>query len=185
MPSPATVSASELQDPHEGAPLFLDVRTPVEFGISHVPGSINAPLALIEKHTRQIGQLLPRDTVVICRSGARSTRAAELLASAGMTSATVLTGGIDAWRDAGRTVRTGHERWDLERQVRLTAGSLVLAGLLTSTVAPRATWFSGAVGAGLVFAAVSNTCAMGQLLSALPHNQRDHVHLADVTRRLA
>ena len=52
-------------------------------------------------------------------------------------------------------------------------------------MAPRATWFSGVVGAGLVFAAVSNTYAMGQLLSALPHNQRDHVHLADVTRRLA
>lgn len=43
MSSPAAVSASELQDPHEGAPLFLDVRTPVEFGISHIPGSVNAP----------------------------------------------------------------------------------------------------------------------------------------------
>ncbi|WP_367402061.1 rhodanese-like domain-containing protein [Kocuria marina] len=50
--------------------------------------------------------------MVICRSGARSTRAAELLASAGMTSATVLTGGIDAWRDAGRTVRTGAGIWN-------------------------------------------------------------------------
>ncbi|MEX5267749.1 DUF2892 domain-containing protein [Kocuria sp. CPCC 204721] len=86
---------------------------------------------------------------------------------------------------ARRRTHGAHRCWDLERQVRLTAGSLVLAGLLTGTVAPRATWFSGAVGAGLVFAAVSNTCAMGQLLSALPHNQRDHVHLADVTRRLA
>ncbi|MFJ4761426.1 rhodanese-like domain-containing protein [Kocuria marina] len=84
----------------------------MEFGISHIPGSVNAPLALTEKHTRQIGQLLPRDTVVICRSGARSTRAAELLASVGMTSATVLTGGIDAWRDAGRTVRTGAGIWN-------------------------------------------------------------------------
>ena len=84
----------------------------MEFGISHIPGSVNAPLALTEKHTRQIGQLLPRDTVVICRPGARSTRAAELLASAGMTSATVLTGGIDAWRDAGRTVRTGAGIWN-------------------------------------------------------------------------
>lgn len=183
--APTTVSAPELQDPSETGPLFLDVRTPVEFTISRIPGSVNVPLALLEKHPGEIAPLLPRDTVVICRSGARSTRTAELLAGEGMTSATVLTGGINAWREAGRTVQAGREHWDLERQVRLVAGSLVLSGVLASTVAPRAKWFSAAIGGGLVFAAVSNTCAMGQLLSALPYNQRDQVSLEDVKRRLA
>ena len=51
MSSPATVSASELQDPHEGALLFLDVRAPVEFGISHIPGSVNAPPWLSPRST--------------------------------------------------------------------------------------------------------------------------------------
>ena len=185
MSSPATTSATELQDPRKDGPLFLDVRTPVEFGISHIPGSVNVPLGLLEKHTGQIAQKLPRDTVVICRSGARSTRAAQLLAGEQRTGDVVLTGGIEAWRTAGRTGRDGGERWDLERQVRLAAGSLVLSGILASTVVPRAKWFSGAIGAGLVFAAVSNTCAMGRALSALPYNQRDQVTLEDVLRRLS
>ncbi|WP_019310297.1 rhodanese-like domain-containing protein [Kocuria rhizophila] len=185
MSAPTTVSAPELQDPSETGPLFLDVRTPVEFTISRIPGSVNVPLALIEKHTREISRLLPRDTVVVCRSGARSAQAAELLAAEGVTSPAVLTGGIDAWRESGRTVQAGREHWDLERQVRLTAGSLVLSGVLASTVVPRAKWFAAAIGGGLVFAAVSNTCAMGQLLSALPYNQRDQVTLEDVRRRLA
>lgn len=185
MPTPTTVSAPELQDPTESGPLFLDVRTPVEHTIAHIPGAVNVPLALIEKHAEDIAPLLPRETVVVCRSGARATRAAELLAGEGRAGDVVLTGGMDAWRAAGRTVRAGREHWDLERQVRLAAGSLVLTGILASTVAPRAKWFSAAIGSGLVFAAVSNTCAMGQLLSTLPYNQREHVTLADVKKRLA
>lgn len=60
----------------------------------------------------------------------------------------------------------------LERQVRLVAGSLVVGGVLGSVRYPPTRFFSGAVGGGLVFAAVTNTCAMANVLSRLPYNRR-------------
>jgi len=59
----------------------------------------------------------------------------------------------------------------MERQVRLAAGSLVLAGILASLRWPGARLLPGAVGAGLTFAALSNTCAMSRVLLKLPYNQ--------------
>jgi hypothetical protein len=48
----------------------------------------------------------------------------------------------------------------------------VVTGIAASTVVPRATWLAGLVGSGLVFAAVTNTCAMGMALAKMPWNQR-------------
>ncbi|MFC7571410.1 DUF2892 domain-containing protein [Klenkia terrae] len=76
------------------------------------------------------------------------------------------------WEKTGGTVNRGRQSWELERQVRLAAGSLVVAGIVGSTVAPKAKWLSGFVGGGLVFAAVSNTCAMGMALAKMPWNKR-------------
>lgn len=71
----------------------------------------------------------------------------------------------------GGAVVRGQERWGLERQVRLVAGSIALTGVLASTRVPAAKWAAGFVGGGLAFAAVSNTCAMGNVLSRLPYNR--------------
>jgi len=60
----------------------------------------------------------------------------------------------------------------------------VLSGVLASTVAPRAKWVSGAVGAGLTFAALSNTCAMGMLLTKLPYNRAANCDVDRVVRDL-
>ncbi|MEN9247837.1 MAG: DUF2892 domain-containing protein, partial [Gloeomargarita sp. GMQP_bins_69] len=61
----------------------------------------------------------------------------------------------------------------LFRQVQIVAGSLVLLGtILGATVSPWFLLLSGFVGAGLVFAGVTNTCALGMLLAKLPYNQR-------------
>ncbi|CCG02570.1 YgaP family membrane protein [Blastococcus saxobsidens] len=72
----------------------------------------------------------------------------------------------------GGALNRGRQVWDLERQVRFAAGSLVLTGILGSLVAPRAKWLSGLVGGGLVFAAATNTCAMGMALARMPWNRR-------------
>ncbi|TXS60318.1 DUF2892 domain-containing protein, partial [Streptomyces sp. sk2.1] len=61
--------------------------------------------------------------------------------------------------------------WPMERQVRLAAGSLVVAGLLAGARFPAARWISAGVGSGLVFSAVTNTCGMAAVLSRLPHNR--------------
>jgi hypothetical protein len=56
--------------------------------------------------------------------------------------------------------------------VQITAGSLVLLGLILSTmVAPAWILLSWFVGAGLVFAGVSGFCGMARLLAVMPWNR--------------
>ena len=57
------------------------------------------------------------------------------------------------------------------RQVQIVAGSLAFAGaLLAWLVSPWFIALSGFVGAGLVFAGVTDTCMMAMLLAKLPYN---------------
>ena len=60
----------------------------------------------------------------------------------------------------------------LERQVRIAAGSLVLLGVaLGLLVHPAFIGLAAFVGAGLVFAGVTDWCGMGLLLARMPWNQ--------------
>ena len=149
---------------------LLDVRTPAEYESLHIPGSVNVPLDQIDG---QIDALAghPGTVVVVCRSGARAAQAQAKLLAAGATDIVVLDGGVMAWDGAGHPVNRGAQRWDLERQVRLVAGGLVLAFTVVSVFFPTARFLAGAVGAGLTFAALTNTCAMGNLLAKLPYNR--------------
>jgi len=153
------------------APRILDVRTPGEFETGHIPGSYNVPLDLLREHRAELLAHLDDDVVLVCRSGARATQAEQSLAQAGLPNLKVLDGGILAWQEAGAPVNRGKPRWDLERQVRLVAGSIVFAAVLLSVPVPGAQWIAAAIGGGLAVAAVTNTCAMGMLLSKLPYNR--------------
>ncbi|MFF8812498.1 rhodanese-like domain-containing protein [Streptomyces pactum] len=153
------------------APRLLDVRTPAEFRTAHIPGSYNVPLATLSEHRAELRDHLDEDVVLICRSGARAAQAGQALAGAGLPGLRVLDGGMVAWEEAGAPVNRGPERWDMERQVRLVAGSVVLASGLVGVLVPGVHLIGTAVGAGLTYAALSNTCAMGVLLSKLPYNR--------------
>ena len=85
----------------------------------------------------------------------------------------VLTGGMNAWEQSGAPVNRREDRWDLERQVRLVAGGLVATGVLTSTVAPKAKWLAGGIGAGLLYSGLSDSCAMAKVLDKMPWNRVD------------
>lgn len=168
-----TVSAAALRERLErsDAPRLLDVRTPAEFETAHIPGAYNVPLETLKEHREDIANHLDEDVLLVCRSGQRAAQAGQALAGVGLPNVRVLEGGMQAWDKVGGPVRRGRQRWDLERQVRLAAGSLVAGSVLASTVAPRLKWLAGGVGAGLGIAAVSNTCAMGAVLSRLPYNR--------------
>ncbi|RKN50298.1 rhodanese-like domain-containing protein [Micromonospora endolithica] len=172
-PTPATLDAATLRELIDSgqAPRVLDVRTPAEFETAHIPGSYNVPLDLLKEHRAELRDHLDEDVVLVCRSGVRATQAEQTLAQTGLPHLKVLTGGIVAWQGAGAPVNTGRPRWELERQVRLVAGSIVLLSILASVVVPGAKWVAAFIGAGLTFAAVTNTCAMGMLLSKLPYNR--------------
>ncbi|SCL71118.1 Rhodanese-related sulfurtransferase [Micromonospora citrea] len=171
--SPATLDAATLRELIDTgrAPRLLDVRTPGEFETSHIPGSYNVPLDLLKEHREELLRHLDEDVVLICRSGARATQAEQTLAGAGLPNLKVLKGGIMAWQAAHAPISQGRPRWDLERQVRLVAGSIVLVSILASVFVPGLKWVAAFIGAGLTFAALTNTCAMGMLLGKLPYNR--------------
>ena len=173
MTAPATIDSHNLNQMLGSAtpPRVLDVRTPGEFETAHIAGAYNVPLDLLREHRDEIVEHLDEDVVLVCRSGQRATQAEETLRNAGLTNVHILDGGIIAWEANGFAVNLGTQRWDLERQVRLVAGSIVLTSILGSVAAPRLKWVAGAIGGGLTFAALSNTCAMGMLLSKLPYNR--------------
>jgi rhodanese-related sulfurtransferase len=155
------------------APRVVDVRTAAEFETSHIAGSYNVPLDVLDQHSPEVAQRLDQDhdVVLVCRSGQRSTKAQALLRNAGLTSGRVLEKGITDWEGQGFAVDRGAQRWDLERQVRLVAGSVVLSSVLGSIAVPRLKWVAAGISAGLSYAAISNTCAMGTALSKLPYNR--------------
>lgn len=148
----------------------LDVRTPGEFAEKHLPGSDLHPL-----HDLDAGQIAERAqgraVCVICHSGARAAKAAARLGEAGLA-VTVLQGGVAAWEQAGLPLNRGEGGLSLERQVRIAAGILVLLGVLGSLLLhPAAIVLSGFVGAGLIFAGITDWCGMGLLLARMPWNR--------------
>jgi rhodanese-related sulfurtransferase len=174
----AAISSTELRELLESTeplkPLrILDVRTPAEFETAHIRGSHNVPLDVLDKHGSEVVQQLDQDddVVLVCKSGQRSAQAAALLHNAGLAGGRVLDKGITDWEGRGFGVDRGVERWDLERQVRLLAGSLVVASIVGSTAVPRLKWLAAAVGSGLAYAAITNTCAMATALAKLPYNR--------------
>jgi rhodanese-related sulfurtransferase len=171
--TPAMIDAPALRGLLYSAvpPRMLDVRTPGEFETAHIAGAYNVPLDLLREHREEIIGHLDEDVVLVCQSGQRAAQADEALRGAGLTNVHVLDGGIAAWIDKGLAVNRGAQRWSLERQVRLAAGLIVAVSILASIVVPGLKWVAFAIGAGLSFAAVTNTCAMGMLFARLPYNR--------------
>jgi rhodanese-related sulfurtransferase len=169
-----TLSPVELQKILSESPnaTVIDVRTPVEFAEVHVPQAKSIPLD--ELNTETVLRDKTQPVYLLCRSGQRATKAAEKLAKANYSQPMVIEGGTLAWIDAGLPVTRGTTKViSLERQVRIAAGSLVFIGVLLGWFVNR--WFfglSGFIGAGLVFAGITDFCGMGLLLAKAPWNRK-------------
>ncbi len=181
-----TIDAATLRSRlEEDAPRILDVRTPAEFESAHIPGSYNVPLDLLREHRDELARHIDEDVVLVCRSGGRATQAEQALGQVGLPGLRVLEGGMVGWEKADGPVNRGRQTWDLERQVRLVAGSIVVAGVTGSTVKPGLKWVAGAIGTGLTVAALTNTCALGAALAKMPWNRaRTEVDVRKVMRAL-
>lgn len=184
----AAITSTELHERISSAapPRILDVRTAAEFETAHIDGSVNVPLDLLRDHgSRVAGQLDDsRELVLVCRSGQRATQAQQLLRRQGVDRGSVLENGIAQWEALGFDVRRGQQRWELERQVRLVAGSIVLSAVVGSVAVPKLKWVAAAIGGGLTYAALSDTCAMGTALSKLPYNRGPSTDPETVLSRL-
>lgn len=153
----------------------IDVRTPGEYATGHLPGALNIPLDRLGRALPAIEEAAGRGGILlVCASGARSAKACRTLAEQGVAAAT-LTGGTSAWADRGhelhRPETASRATWSMERQVRFTAGAVVLTGLGLGLLHPAWQLVSAGIAGGLVFSALTNTCGMAALLARLPHNR--------------
>lgn len=153
---------------------LIDVRTPAEFAGQHALGAKLVPLNQLDAAAflrERNGARKP--LYILCQGGTRATMAAEKLAAAGCADAVVVEGGTNAWAAAGLPCEsTGRAVMSLERQVRIAAGAFVLVGVLLGWfVHPYFVGLAAFVGAGLVFAGITDFCGMGLLLAKMPWNQ--------------
>ena len=149
---------------------LIDVRTPAEFGSVHAEGAVNHPMESLDVERLLFGK--EDEIQVICQSGGRSMKVCQKLEAAGYSNVVNVEGGTSAWQASGLPVVEGKKMMSLERQVRIAAGSLIVIGAaIGQFVHPGGFGLSAFVGAGLVFAGVTDTCGMGMLIAKMPWNR--------------
>jgi len=148
---------------------LIDVRERDEHLRERIAGARCVPVSTLPREIETEGD----DIIFHCRSGARTQAHAAHLAASIPGKAYVLEGGLDAWKKAGLDVeRTSKAPLEIMRQVQMTAGGLVMLGILLGfTVAPGFFGLAAFVGAGLFFAGASGWCGMAKLLAVMPWNR--------------
>lgn len=172
---PATISATETKRWVEagGAPSVIDVRMAPEYETAHIPGSRLITLDQIKDRVDEV-RATPAPRLILCRSGKRAGMAAEMLKQLDVGGVAVIEGGILAYADAGGETAKLRERMSIERQVRIGAGGISLVGVaLAAFVSPWFLVIPAFIGAGQVFAGVTDWCGMGLMLAKMPWNRAD------------
>ena len=171
----ATINPQQLAELCKSGKIdLIDVRTPVEFRELHIEQARNVPLDRVDPAAVAQARNGDKDKplYLICRSGSRGRQACEKFLSAGYTNVVNIEGGTLACVEAGLPIVRGKKAISLERQVRIAAGSLVLVGVMLGwLVHPALYGLSAFIGAGLVFAGITDTCGMGLMLARMPWNQ--------------
>ena len=172
------ITVNDLKVKHENNSSLelIDVRTPGEYATAHIGFAENFPLDQLDARVVAAARTSPGQPLyVICKMGGRSAKACQRLIDAGIENVINVTGGTDAWIQSGYEVaRTGRKVIALDRQVRIAAGALVVTGIVLAAVL-EPVWIglaiAGAIGSGLVFSGLTNTCGMGAVLSKMPWNK--------------
>ncbi|CAN7632393.1 MULTISPECIES: rhodanese-like domain-containing protein [Pseudomonas] len=172
------IDAPRFAELHQrGAARFLiDVRSPAEYRAGHIAGAHNEPLGNLDpvrlaERLRGEGLNSGDELYLICQKGQRARQAAERL-SALLPGVQVIEGGTDACLACGMPREGSGGGLELQRQVQISAGSLVLLGVVLGTwVHPGWYLLSGFVGAGLTFAGLSGTCGLALVLARMPWNR--------------
>ena len=155
-----------------GGAMLVDIRAADEYARERIPEARNFPLSVIGATgltTHGAGRV-----IFHCKVGARTEANAARLDAAANGAAYILEGGLDAWKRAGLPVLSDRKQpLELMRQVQIVAGALVLLGVvLGATVLPSFYGLAAFVGAGLMFAGITGTCAMASVLRRMPWNRR-------------
>ena len=170
------ISPHELEELYgDGATIDLvDVRTPVEFRELHIDFAENIPLDQLDPFAVMESRdgTDDRPLYVVCHAGGRGEKACDMFHRAGFDNVVNVNGGTSACVQTALPMARGKKAISLERQVRIAAGTLVLLGaVLGWLVHPSFVGLSAFVGAGLIFAGITDTCGMGMLLAKMPWNR--------------
>ena len=154
-----------------GGAVLVDIREADEHARSRIAQARHEPLSKLGAIDAGAGTPA---VIFHCKSGGRTAANVERLTSSTDCEAFILDGGIEAWKSAGLPVIEDKKQpIEMMRQVQIVAGSMVVTGaVLGALVHPGFYALSGFVGAGLVFAGVSGTCMMANLLALAPWNRR-------------
>ena len=172
----ASISPKELHErQQQGVDVeLIDVRTPLEYREVHATFARNIPLDTLDPKSilQQSTSSERQPLYVICKSGSRGARAAQMFVDAGHGHVVNVDGGTEAWASAGLPVTRGKKAISLDRQVRITAGTLVFISALAGMFV-HSYWagIAAAVGAGLAMAGVFDSCMLGMMLAKMPWNQ--------------
>ncbi len=158
----------------EDAIELLDVRTPGEHAAAHVPGARLLPLADLDAafFLRERGAV-EKPIYVLCQTTRRARKAIKKFQRAGLDNCVLVTGGTQAWMEAGLPVNRGESKvLPLMRQVQIAVGSLAAVGAaLALTVNPIFAILPLLIGCGLVFAGITGICGLALLLARMPWNR--------------
>lgn len=177
MPTVQTISPAALKELYDRNPeiTVLDVRTPAEFQSIRASFAKSTPIEILNLKTLvKTGPISSGDTIYLfCAGGTRANMAAEKFIREGFENVYVIEGGLNAWVAAGfPVIRQGRKVISVERQVRITAGSLIVLGVILGfKVNPAFFGLSAFVGCGLIFAGITDTCGMALVLARMPWNQ--------------
>jgi rhodanese-related sulfurtransferase len=155
-----------------GAATLIDIRETDEYAREHIDGAVSLPLSRLEQGRLSVEA--HGDVVFHCKSGMRTNANCASLAAHVEGEAFMLEGGLDGWRRAGLPVSTdARAPLELNRQVQIAVGALILLGVLLTVLVNRAFVALPAMfGAGLLFAGLSGWCGMGRLIAMAPWNKR-------------
>ncbi len=151
---------------------LVDVREYAEFAGGRISGAKLLPLGDLENRQSELDHTKP--IYVMCRTGRRSGEAQRKLKALGFTNVVNIAGGFEAWKNEELPFERDEKApWALERQVRFTAGLLILLGVvLALAVHPYFIAISAFVGAGLTFAGATDWCGMAMILAKMPWNRK-------------
>ena len=151
--------------------VVIDIREKDEYAREHIKGAISLPLSQLDKTPITIDA--HQKAVFHCRSGMRTDENCARLAAHATGDAFILEGGLNEWKKAGLPLAVNKSApLEINRQVQITAGTLILLGVLLGfLVHPALFAISAFVGAGLTFAGISGWCGMALLLNAMPWNR--------------
>ena len=157
----------------DGSAILIDIRDPNEFAREHIRGARLVPLNSLDTHDFDQDRARGKAAIFHCQSGRRTASNAAKLIAAGFNETYIVEGGLIGWREAGLPLhRDKTQPLELQRQVLIAAGSLVVLGVvLAALLSPWFALLSAGVGGGLIFAGATGNCALAQLLQQMPWNQ--------------